>query len=111
MWIELKNFKLKTLIGVHEQERQTSQELTLNLKIRTDAQKAIVSDSITDTLDYEKLHQQILELAQRSRYALLESLVHQIEQLVLQDPKALEVLVEVEKPNILKDCEAILVRN
>lgn len=111
MWIELKNFKIKTLIGVHDYERQAPQELILNLKIRIDAQKAIASDSIADTLDYEKLHQEILNLAQKSSFALLESLLHQIELLVLKDEKALEVLVELEKHYILKDCEAVIVRN
>ncbi len=111
MWIELKNFKIKTLIGVHDYERQAPQELILNLKIRVDASKAVETDSIKHALDYEKLHQRILELAQRSSFQLLETLVHHIEKLVLEEKQALEVLVEITKAKILKNCEAVIVRN
>ena len=111
MWIELRKFKISTIIGVHDYERKAPQELLLNLQIRVDATNAVQSDSIHDALDYEKLHQKIINLAQNSSYQLLESLVDRIEKLVLEDGKALEVFVEIEKPRILKDCEAVIVRN
>ena len=106
-FIEINKLKIKTILGVYEQERKIPQDVIVNLKIEFDASKAIKSDNIKDALDYAALTQKIKEKAEKSSFYLIEKLAAKILELIMQDKRVCLANVTVTKPNALDNAESV----
>lgn len=109
MRIHIKNLRLMTIIGVHEQERSGKQDVVINIEMEFDGAKAAESDDIKDTLDYEAAKKRIVEEVEDSSFYLLEKLASRILELVMEDPLVLKAVVEVDKPHALSLADSVSV--
>lgn len=107
--INIKNLKLRTIIGIHDWEREHNQDVVINIEIHYDATKAAVSDRIQDTLDYKKITKAVIKLVESSRFQLIEKLASQILDLVLSEKKVKEATVRLDKPFALRFAESVSV--
>ena len=97
--ITLNEFELNTLIGTRPEERELPQKVVLDLEIGLDLQKASKSDDLYDTLDYSELENKLLNLAEKSRFFLLEAFAGAIADTVLENELAKCCTVTLTKPN------------
>lgn len=107
MWVKIKNLRLKTIIGIYDWEKKNKQEVRIHLEILFDGKKAALSDQIEKTLDYEEIWNQVSFFVEENRFNLIEKIAYDVAQIVLQNEKALEVRVEVEKPGALAFTDSV----
>jgi len=72
--IRIENLRLQTIIGTNPGERLRPQEIILDLTLACDLARAAETDNLADTPDYFALEGLVAELAERSRFHLLEAL-------------------------------------
>lgn len=105
--IRVKNLRLRTFVGLNEEEQQKRQDVVVNIAIDYDAMRAATSDSPDHALNYRTITKQVIELVEENRFLLLEKLVHDIIQLIMEHPAADMVQVEVDKPHALRFADSV----
>ncbi len=83
--IVLKGIHLSAHCGVTKQERLQPQPILIDITFRCPNQKAFLSDSLTDTVDYASVIDHIRKVGQGEPFSLLESLAEQISQRLFQE--------------------------
>ena len=106
--IILKGVKVETLIGWHEWERHTVRPIILDLVIGI-PKLACHSDNLADTIDYEKVVNDVRSSLAAQHFLLIEALAEHVAYLVLADFGAPWVKVTVIKPSILTDVACVSV--
>ena len=109
MWIHIKNLRLRTIIGVNDWERNTPQDILVNVKLEFDGVAAAESDDLRQAVDYAAISERITVLAQDSHFFLLEKLVSEILKLVMADDRVQSATVVVDKPAAVPAAESISV--
>lgn len=107
--IEIRRLKVKTFIGVPDEERAGVQELLLTVKIAPRVGFAEAGDDIAQTIDYAALAEGLKAMALAKPRKLIETLASDAADLVLEHPLATSVEVMVEK-FILPDTECVAVK-
>lgn len=97
MLIKLKNLHLKTIIGIHKWEDEVEREMLINITIETDNNKALQSDDIKDTIDYDLIVTNIKNLVRDNRFKLVEKMVGEILNLIMQDHRIKKCQIEIDK--------------
>ena len=106
--IEIRRLKVKTRIGVPDEERAEAQELLVTVKVVPRVAFSAAGDDIEQTIDYAALAEGLKVLASAKPRKLIETLASDIADLVLGQPLAASVEVMVEK-FILPDTECVAV--
>jgi len=107
MTIKIKNLRLKGIIGIYERERLEPQDIIVNVEMDVDVQKAVISDDISDTIDYDSITERITELVAGSQYNLLETLAQKMLDIVMEDYRVLRGRVEVDKPQAVPRTDSV----
>jgi dihydroneopterin aldolase len=66
--------KTEAIIGIFDWERQVKQTVVIDIEISADIDKAALSDSIHDTLNYKRIAKRVLEFVEESKFHLVETL-------------------------------------
>ena len=107
-WLSIEGLRVRCIIGVTERERASAQELVVDLGVKLDFEKAAVSDSIHDTVDYRALTRRVIEAGERSSFQLVETLAMHLGRVVLDEfTRVEEVRVEIEKPHALSAARTV----
>jgi dihydroneopterin aldolase len=83
--IFLGGLEIPTIIGIYDWERETRQNIILDIEMAYDIKKAAASDSIEDTLDYKAVSKRIIAFVENSRFFLVEKLAEEIAALILTE--------------------------
>lgn len=103
----IKNLLIQAILGVHDWERETPQDVLVNVSAYTDTRPAARSDDLSDCLDYAELSKQIRALVKRARRFTVEALAEDIASLCLGIPGVRRVIVRVEKPGAVTGAESV----
>lgn len=95
--IFIREFRLETLIGIHEWEKQIRQTIQLDIEIGLSSGKAAGSNDIRDTIDYGRVIARIRETCGERHFPLLESLAEHLAHLILDEFHAPRVKLSVAK--------------
>ena len=107
-WLSIEGIRFRCIIGVTERERESAQEIVVDLGVRVDFEKAAASDSIHETVDYRAVTRRVIEAGERSSFRLIETLATHLARVILDDfARVQEVRVEVEKPNALSAARSV----
>jgi 7,8-dihydroneopterin aldolase/epimerase/oxygenase len=87
-------------LGVHEAERETGQKIAIDVEMMADLEAAAVSDSLAQTIDYEKVYRLVEKTVADTRFRLIESLARAVAVSLLAAFPVQEVVVRVQKPNV-----------
>ena len=82
--IRLRDITIFPRLGVAEIEKEWVQKVTLDVELFVDLGQAAETDDVAHTVDYEKVYCQILEIANKRKFHLIESLAHAIALSVLR---------------------------
>ena len=83
--IFLGGLEIKTIIGIYEWERETKQNVVLNIEMACDISKAAVSDNIVHALDYKTVSKRIISFVEASEFYLVEKLIEEIASIILNE--------------------------
>ena len=87
--------------GADPGERDHEQPFDIDVHIETDLSSAGSSDDLADTVNYARVHAQVLTVVRERSYALLERLAAEILQAIFQDARIVRARIEIAKPNLL----------
>ncbi|MBC5809291.1 MAG: dihydroneopterin aldolase [Candidatus Eremiobacteraeota bacterium] len=99
--IELRGIRAYGRHGANPEERAAAQLFEIDLALEVDIAPARRSDELGDTVNYDALHERVVELVRDRSYFLLERLGDEIASLVLRDGRVRSVAVTIAKPRIL----------
>ena len=94
--IEINDLEVFYRVGVPDEERSKPQRLLLTLRIYCSFRKAAISDSITDTIDYQSIVNGLKSFGINKEWKLIEKLAVDIAEWTLTEfkPYAVEVVVK-----------------
>lgn len=107
--IKIKNLRLRTIIGINDDERINRQDVIINVSIEFDDTQAINSDDIAHTVDYKTISKKIISAVENSSYLLVEKLVAMIADLVMENDHVISTTVEVDKPHAIRFADSVSV--
>lgn len=81
----LRDLRIETVIGIYEWERNTRQEVVLDLEMATDVRRAAASDDIEDALNYKSVAKRLIGFVEQSRFQLVETLAESCAEIVLKE--------------------------
>ena len=105
--IRVKDLRLRTYIGIKEEEILNKQDVLINLTILYAAQEAVRDNDIDHALNYRTITKAIIAHVEGNRFALLERLTQEILDLVMANESVLYAEVEVDKPHALRFAESV----
>ena len=105
IWI--KGLRVRSLVGVSEEERQQEQELLVDLCIQPSSPFAYMNDDIMRTIDYDAVVRRVRGLVGEHPRHLIETLASDIARLIVDEFHSVAVTVEVRKSALPEtDCVA-----
>jgi len=107
--INIKNLRLRTFIGIKDEEINNQQDVLINAAIRYDASKAIRENCIESALNYRTITKQIIKLVEDNRFALLERMTHEILSIIMTYQDVVDATVEIDKPYALRYADSVSV--
>jgi len=105
--IFIKNLLVRTIIGINDDERRNRQDVIINAVMEVDARAPGISDAIDDSVNYRTVAKRLIQVAEHSRYFLVEKLAHELAMVCLEDPRVQGVSIQVEKPNALRFAQSV----
>ncbi|GIU29451.1 dihydroneopterin triphosphate 2'-epimerase [Shewanella sp. MBTL60-007] len=105
--IRIKNLRLRTYIGIKEDEIQNKQDVIINTIIHYCADKARNSDNMDDALNYRTITKKIIALVENNRFSLLENLTNQVLAIASEHDWVDFAKVEIDKPHALRFADSV----
>ena len=105
--IRIKNLRLRTYIGIKEEEINNRQDVVLNANILYPADNAVEINEIEHALNYRTITKAIISHVENSRFALLERMTQEVLDIVMRNPQVHYAEVEVDKPHALRFSESV----
>ena len=105
--IKIKNLRLRTYIGIKDEEINNRQDVIINAEIFCQAGAAVESNLIENALNYRTICKAIIQLVEDQRFALLERMTYEILEIVMAHPDVLKAEVEVDKVGALRYSDSV----
>jgi D-erythro-7,8-dihydroneopterin triphosphate epimerase len=105
--IKIKNLRLRTFIGIKDDEVNNKQDVIINARIQYSADNAANSDDMNNALNYRTITKQIIELVEMNRFSLLEKLTADVLALASAHPAVKFAEVEIDKPYALRFADSV----
>ena len=105
--IRIKNLRLRTFIGIKDDETQNKQDVLINAEIHYCAEKARNSDNMDDALNYRTITKKIIALVEHNRFSLLEHLTGQVLDITSEHNWVDFAKVEIDKPHALRFADSV----
>ena len=107
--ISIQEFRLDTLVGYHDWERQLPQTIELNLDLAIPDNRAGRSDRIRDTIDYGAVVERVRASLATTQFVLLERLCEHVADILLQEFHAPWVRVSAAKIGLMRGVKRLQV--
>ncbi len=85
--------------GVREEERKLGQRFVVDVDLRLDLSPGAGADSLSATVDYERVYAIVVEIGTREQFNLLEALASRVAAAILEQFPVRQVTVRVTKPS------------
>ncbi|MGR4067751.1 dihydroneopterin triphosphate 2'-epimerase [Halomonas sp. LR3S48] len=105
--IRIKNLRLRTFIGIKEEEINNRQDVVINAVIRYWADEAVAFNLIEQALNYRTISKQIIERVEGGRFLLLERMTREVLDLIMSHEQVLAAQVEIDKPHALRFADSV----
>ena len=103
----IKNFIIHEIIGVHEHEKIKKQKIKFNIVIDVDQNVLPNEKDIKSIVDYEKITNNLKNLAKSKKYNFLESLAEDSFKEIFEDKRINSVKIKIEKPEAIKGTDSV----
>jgi 7,8-dihydroneopterin aldolase/epimerase/oxygenase len=103
----LRDLEIVASIGVYEHEKRYEQRVLISADLWVRDDYDGVSDRLSDVVDYGKVVDDIILLAQSEHVHLIETLAERIARQCLSDPRVERVRVRIEKPDVARSFKGV----
>lgn len=103
----IKDLVVRGIIGVNDWERESAQEILINIIIFTDITKAGLSDDIKNSVNYKTVIKKVIEYSESVQRYTVEALATDLASICLEDKKVKKVRVRVEKPGAVQFVKSV----
>jgi FolB domain-containing protein len=100
--IFISDLLIRGVIGISERERESPQDILVNIVIYADITSAAKSDYVEDSVNYRTVAKKVLAHTETIKRYTVEALAEDISRLCLAEPGAKGVQVRVEKPGAVR---------
>jgi FolB domain-containing protein len=107
--IEIDQIHARGILGVDEWEREHRQDILVSTTLTIDAGDVSRTDRVEDTVNYRSLTKDIRNHVESAERRTVEALAEDIADLCLERDLVDEATVSVEKPDALRDADAVRV--
>ncbi|MCE8002509.1 dihydroneopterin triphosphate 2'-epimerase [Billgrantia ethanolica] len=105
--IRIKNLRLRTYIGIKDEEILNRQDVVVNAVIRYRADKAVAFNRIEQALNYRTITKEVIALVEEGRFQLLERMTREVLDLIMSHEEVLTAQVEIDKPHALRFADSV----
>ncbi|WP_163938094.1 dihydroneopterin triphosphate 2'-epimerase [Paraferrimonas sp. SM1919] len=105
--IRIKNLRVRTFIGINDDEIKNKQDVIINVIIKYCADKARNSEDISDALNYRTITKSIIALVEHNRFLLLEKLTSDVLAIASEHDWVEHASVEIDKPHALRFADSV----
>ena len=105
--IRIKNLRLRTFIGIKDDEIKNKQDVVVNVKIHYPADNATNSDEMDDALNYRTITKKIIAHVENNRFYLLEKLTCDVLDIASEHHWVTYAEVEIDKPHALRFADSV----
>lgn len=109
MIIKIKGLKAEAIIGVYDWEKTQRRPLIIDVELEIDGKKAIESDNVADTVDYDLISKKVIAETAASNFNLIEKLAAHLAGKVLEDAKINRVKIKINKPGVVPIADSVSV--
>src|SRR5262249_30236325 len=102
----VQDLEIVASIGVYQHEKRYEQRVLISADLWVRDDYDGVSDRLADVVDYGKVVEDIIMLAQSEHVNLNETLAERIARQCLSDPRVEGVRVQIAKPDVARSCKA-----
>jgi len=99
--LDITALSVNTKIGVHAWEQRIEQRLLIDITIPQDVSHC--QDKLVNTIDYEKLCQQVTSYVESNQFALIETVADSVAILIKDEFAVNQLTVRVAKPHAIKN--------
>ena len=103
--IRIKNLRLRTFIGIKEEEIANRQDIVINVVIHYPAEKARASED--DALNYRTITKKIIQYVENNRFSLLEKLTQDVLDIARDHHWVTYAEVEIDKLHALRYADSV----
>lgn len=107
--IYIRDLACRCVVGINPEERDSKQDITLNIVLFVDLNTPSQTDRIENTVDYKGIKKAILEMVEKSSFFLIERLAGEVARICLEPPMVRRVQVTVDKPGALRFARSVAV--
>ena len=105
--INIRNLRLRTLIGFNPEERVKRQDVVLNIEIRYAIDNGVLQDKVDDALNYKIITKKVIEHVELGQFLLLEKLVSDVLSICSEHPSVRSSKVTIDKPHALRFADSV----
>lgn len=105
--IIIRDLLLRCIIGVNDWERESKQDVLIDLVIFTNVEDVGRTDDPAAILNYRSITKAIIKHVEASDYKLVEALATSIARICCVDFNAPKVIVRLEKPGALRFARSV----
>ena len=103
----IKNLRAHGIIGIHPYERETPQDILINVTVYTDTHRAAQTDDIEDCVNYSTLSRKLKAHAESAARLTVEALANDLAEICLQEKGVKKASVKVEKPDAVPSAQSV----
>lgn len=100
--IFISDLLIRGVIGISDRERESPQDILVNIVMVTDITAASKSDNVEDSVNYRTISKKVLAHTETIKRYTVEALAEDIAELCLAESKVKSVMVRVEKPGAVR---------
>ena len=82
--IRIQDLRLRTFVGINEDEKKNRQDVVINIRIHYHAEKAVSFNAIDEALNYRTITKQVIAHVEGNRFLLLERMTDEVLALVME---------------------------
>jgi D-erythro-7,8-dihydroneopterin triphosphate epimerase len=105
--INIRNLRLRTLIGFNPEERIKKQDVVLNIEIKYSIDNAVLQDNVEEALNYKVITKKVIEHVEQGQFLLLEKLVSDVLCICSEHPSVCSSKVTIDKPHALRFADSV----
>lgn len=109
MILRIENLRLRTVVGIYDWEKQSKQDVVINVELEFDGSAAIKSDDIDDSINYKTINKEIIAHVENSNFDLIEKIAGDVLDIVMKDRKIQKATVKIDKPGALRFTDSVSV--
>ena len=105
--IHIRDLRLRTYIGINDDEKKNKQDVIINIRIHYHAERAVSFNVINEALNYRTITKKVIRHVESNRFLLLERMTDEVLSLVMEYPQVMWADVIIDKPHALRFSDSV----